>query len=90
VIANPSEGVDIIVATEPLSNAELELKRLEFALNNLIFSDESKANGIGAIDPERLARSIDVIRDLYDLPATPAASAVFNDAFLPGKEMRSF
>jgi NitT/TauT family transport system substrate-binding protein len=90
VIANPSEGVDIIVATEPLSNPELELKRLEFALNNLIFSDESKANGIGAIDPERLDRSIAVIRDLYDLPTTPAASAVFNDAFLPAKELRAF
>lgn len=90
VIANPSEGVDIIVATEPLSNADLELKRLDFALNNLIYSDESKANGIGAVDPERLARSIAVIKDLYDLPMAPEASAVFNDAFLPSKEMRAF
>ena len=90
VIANPSEGVDIIVATEPLSNGELELKRLNFALNNLIYSDESKANGIGAIDPERLTRSIAVIKDLYDLPTPPEASAVFNDAFLPSKEMRAF
>jgi len=90
VIANPAEGVDIIVKTEPLSNAELELKRLDFALNNLIYSDESKANGIGAIDPDRLARSIEVIKGLYDLPTAPEASAVFNDAFLPAKEMRSY
>jgi len=44
VLANPQEGIDVIVATEPLSNGELEMKRLQFALDNLIFSDESKAN----------------------------------------------
>lgn len=90
VIANPSEGVDIIVKTEPLSNGELELKRLDFALNNLIYSDESRANGIGAIDSERLSRSISVIQKLYDLQSVPEASAVFNEAFLPAQELRSF
>ena len=90
VIANPQEGVDVIVKTEPLSNGPLELKRLDFALNNLIYSPESKANGIGAVDTERLTRSIEVIKDLYDLPIAPEASAVFNDAFLPTMDMRSF
>jgi NitT/TauT family transport system substrate-binding protein len=90
VITDPAAGVDMIVKTEPLSNGELELKRLDFALNNLIYSDESKVNGIGAVDPERLTRSIAVIQRLYDLPATPEANAVFNDSFLPAKEMRSF
>jgi len=90
VIANPQEGVDVIVKTEPLSNGPLELKRLDFALNNLIYSAESKANGIGAVDTERLTRSIEVIKDLYDLPIAPEASAVFNDAFLPTMDMRSF
>lgn len=90
VIADPAVGVDIIMKTEPLSKPDLELKRLDFALNNLIYSDESKANGIGAIDPARLTRSISVIQNLYDLATVPEASAVFNDAFLPAKELRSF
>jgi len=90
VLDNPQEGIDIITATEPLSDGALELKRLQFALNNLIFSDESKANGIGAIDPERLTRSIVTIQALYDLPSTPAAEDVFNASFLPEMKMRSF
>ena len=90
VLANPQEGIDIITATEPLSNGELEMKRLQFALDNLIFSDESKANGIGAIDGERLTRSISTIKDLYGLPGTPAAEDVFDASFLPPKAMRSF
>lgn len=90
VLANPQEGIDIITATEPLSNGELEMKRLQFALDNLIFSDESKANGIGAVDAERLTRSIGTIKELYDLPGTPAAEDVFDASFLPPMAMRSF
>ena len=90
VLANPQEGIDIITATEPLSNGELEMKRLQFALDNLIFSDESKANGIGAVDPERLARSISTIQGLYDLPSAPSAEDVFDASFLPPIDMRSF
>ena len=90
VLKNPQEGIDIITATEPLSNGELEMKRLQFALDNLIFSDESKANGIGAIDTERLTRSITTIKKLYDLPGTPAAKDVFDASFLPPMAMRSF
>lgn len=90
VIANPQEGIDIITETEPLSNGELEMKRLQFALDNLIFSDESKANGIGAVDTERLARSIATIQKLYDLPNAPSPEDVFDASFLPPKDMRSF
>ena len=90
VLVNPQEGIDIITATEPLSNGELEMKRLQFALDNLIFSDESKANGIGAIDAERLTRSITTIKELYGLPGTPAAGDVFDASFLPPMAMRSF
>lgn len=90
VLENPQEGIDIIIATEPLSNGELELKRLQFALDNLIFSDESKTNGIGAIDADRLSRSISTIQGLYDLPTTPAAEDVFDPSFLPPIDLRSF
>lgn len=90
VLANPQEGIDIITATEPLSDGELEMKRLQFALDNLVFSDESKANGIGAVDAERLNRSIATIQELYDLPSTPAVEDVFNASFLPPMEMRSY
>ena len=90
VLASPQEGIDIITATEPLSNGELEMKRLQFALDNLIFSDESKVNGIGAIDVERLNRSITTIKELYDLSATPSAEDVFDPSFLPPMDARSF
>ncbi|MEL6920013.1 MAG: ABC transporter substrate-binding protein [Pseudomonadota bacterium] len=88
VLADPEAGVAVIKGVEPLIEADLELLRLQFALDNLIISDESKANGIGAVDTERLERSIGVIQGLYDLPAAPEASSVFSDAFLPSLEDR--
>ena len=90
VIADPAAGVAIIKAIEPLSNAELELQRLEFALNNLVYSDESKQNGIGAIDEGRLTRSIATIQSLYDLPSAPGVEVVYPDAFLPELSERSY
>jgi len=83
VIADPSEGMKILKSVEPLIKADLEEKRMKFALDNLISSEESKANGIGAVDMARLGRSIEVIKSLYDLKATPKAEAVFSPKFLP-------
>lgn len=90
VMKNPAEGVAIIKKIEPLTNEEIELKRLDFALNNLIYSDETKELGIGAINPERLARSITVVKELYDLPSTPSVESVFSEDYLPPLEMRSY
>jgi NitT/TauT family transport system substrate-binding protein len=90
VIADPQAGIAVIKAIEPLTDAELELKRLDFALNNLIFSEETKLNGIGSIDTDRLTRSIDIIQELYDLPMTPTADMVFSDVFLPEMSARNF
>lgn len=89
VIANPSEGLKIIKGVEPLINSDLEGKRLQFALKNLIVSQESKKNGIGAVDMARLQKSIGVIKDLYSLPKAPAAADVFSPAFLPPRQERN-
>jgi NitT/TauT family transport system substrate-binding protein len=90
VIADPVAGVAVIKQIEPLIDADLEQKRLQFALDNLIFSDESRANGAGDVDTARLERSIAIIADLYDLTTPPKADEVFNDAFLPEKGARAF
>jgi NitT/TauT family transport system substrate-binding protein len=39
--------------------------------------------GPGAIDPARLAKSIDIVVAASGLPRTPAAGEIFNPAFLP-------
>jgi NitT/TauT family transport system substrate-binding protein len=88
VLANPKAGVAVVTGIEPLLNGDLEEKRLAFAVKNLIISDESKANGVGSVDMDRLTKSIGIIKELYDLPVTPDASTIFSDAFLPSADER--
>lgn len=88
VLADPEAGVAVVGGIEPLIEQDLELLRLQFALDNLIISDESTANGIGAVDMDRLTRSIGIISELYDLPEAPDASSVYSDAFLPDAQER--
>lgn len=90
IIADPAIGAAAVKAVEPLIDEELETLRLTFAMDNLIFSDETKALGIGAVDMERLARSISVIADLYDLPSEPAPETVFDGSYLPDQGERSY
>ncbi|MEP0521066.1 MAG: ABC transporter substrate-binding protein [Hyphomicrobiales bacterium] len=88
VLADPAAGVAFVKGVEPLIQAELEEKRLAFAVKNLIVSDESKANGLGSVDMDRLTKSIGIIKELYGLPSAPDASTIFSDAFLPSADDR--
>lgn len=88
VVADPAAGIKAIKDVESLINADLEAKRLQFALENLIVSDESKANGVGAVDMARLTRSIGIIKSLYGLKETPAAETIFSGKFLPPMDAR--
>ena len=88
VIADPALGAAAVKAVEPLVNEELEAKRLDFALANLIRSDESLELGVGAVDMDRLARTIGVIQEIYGFETAPEASSIFSDAFLPPLEER--
>ncbi|MEM6382674.1 MAG: ABC transporter substrate-binding protein [Pseudomonadota bacterium] len=88
VLADPEAGVGVVAGVEPLIEQDLELLRLQFALDNLIVSDESTAAGIGAVDMERLTRSIGIISELYELPSAPDATAVYDPQFLPAAEDR--
>ena len=88
VIADPAMGAAAVKAVEPLIDEELEVKRLNFALENLIKSDESLKLGVGAVDMDRLQRTIGVIQEIYGFETTPEASTIFSGDFLPPLEER--
>ena len=88
VVANPDAGIATLVKVEPLLNADIEKKRIMFALNNLMNAPEASELGIGDLKDDRLASAIDVVVEAYKLKAKPAASDVFNRSFLPPKADR--
>ena len=88
VIADPALGAQTVTAIEPLINEDLEERRIDFAIKNLIISDETETVGLGGIDEARLARSIETIKSAYELEGSVEPSVIFSDAFLPALEDR--
>ena len=85
VVANPDAGITTLTKIEPLLNADIEKKRITYALNHLMNAPEASEIGIGDLNDDRLTRSIAVIAEAYELKNRPTAGDVFNRSFLPPK-----
>ncbi len=87
-VADPAAAVEHVTAANPLVAKNVELERLQMAVDQNILTDEVKANGFGAIDSARLGAAIDQIGLTYEFKAKPAAEAVFDPSFLPSADDR--
>lgn len=83
IVANPDLGIEAMLEVEPLLDAELELERLNFAIDELMRADETVAGGLGVVDDAKLAEAITVISEAYELDAALDASADYTSEFLP-------
>lgn len=83
VISDPAAGAAAVKSVEPLVNETLEKRRIEFAVKNLIVSDETGKVGLGGIDEARLTRSIATIKAAYELEGEVAPERVFSGDYLP-------
>ena len=88
VLADPELATKSLKKRAPLAKDDLERDRFKTVFDLLVFSDEMKKLGLGAIDPARMERSIGIVSEAYKLPATPALSQVFDTKFLPPAETR--
>jgi NitT/TauT family transport system substrate-binding protein len=82
-IADPAAAVEYVVAANPVVDTATELERLQMAIDQNIVTDEVKKNGLGAIDPARLAKAIEQIGLTFQFAAKPTAESAFDPAFLP-------
>jgi NitT/TauT family transport system substrate-binding protein len=82
-IADPDAAIAALAKREPLIRPPLEREKLLFTLQNDMSDPSIATLGLGAVDPARLAKAIDIVVAANGLPRTPAASEIFNPAFLP-------
>lgn len=82
-VADPEGSIESVLSRNAVTTKEIELERLNYALDNIIVTDEVKKNGWGAIDEARMAEAIDQIALTYEFKSKPAASAVFDASYLP-------
>ncbi len=82
-IADPAAAIESLVSRNPAMDSELELRRLELAMQDTVVTDWVMENGMGIIDDARFANSIEQIKLTYEYQTEPDASLYFTDAFLP-------
>jgi NitT/TauT family transport system substrate-binding protein len=88
-VRNPTAAVDSVLKRNDVAKKEVELERLQIALKENILTTEVKKNGYGAVEMERLDKSIDQIALTYQFKnAKPKGSDVFDTSFLPDAAAR--
>ena len=88
-IADPAAAVEHVVAHNDVVTADVELERLEMALEDNIVTEEVRKQGFGGVDPERFARGVEQIGLTYEFEnAPPQAEDIFDESFLPPQEER--
>ena len=81
--ADPAAGVAAIATRNPALDPALEQERLEIALRDNILTDWVRANGLGGIDPARMATSLEQIGTVYQFTQPVNADRYFTSAYLP-------
>jgi NitT/TauT family transport system substrate-binding protein len=87
-IKQPGRAVDEVVSRMEGGSRDLELERLRTLISENIVTGEVKRNGIGAVDPARLERSIDQVGEDFKFAKRPAPTDIFDDSFLPPLDVR--
>ena len=83
VIADPDAGAAMVTKRNPAADTALEARRLKLAIDANVVTDYTMANGMGGVDADRMAASIEQLAENYEFQNTPDASLYFTDAYLP-------
>lgn len=88
-VADPEAAVEYVMEANAILDKETELERLKMALDQNVVTDEVKANGLGAIDADRLSNAIDQIGLTFTFASKPTAGDAFDPSFLPDEADRA-
>lgn len=87
-IADPEAAIAYVKQRDALIDEALETRRLKLALETNVITDETRAEGLGAVTEERMARALDDMVISYGLTASPELAALFDSSFLPAAAER--
>jgi NitT/TauT family transport system substrate-binding protein len=84
VIKNPEEAADIIIKANPeyAAKKDVLVKQIEADIKYTFFSNETKANGIGAMNKDTWEKTIKILADQGALKGTVDADKAFTDKYV--------
>ena len=87
-VAEPEAAMEALVDHEPLTDAEIELKRWQISIDEMIMTEAAVEGGLSNIDAEFFQRSIESVENAYGLPNVLTVDDIYTDAYLPPVEDR--
>jgi len=87
-VAQPATAVDSVIKRNDDAKKPVELERLQMAIRDNMVTPEVKANGFGAVDMDRLDKSIDQIALTYTFKSKPKGADIFDASYLPPAAQR--
>ena len=87
-LKDPDAAIAAVLKREPLINPVVEKERLIATLQDEMNHPELAEFGLGAVDPARFQKSIDLVVEADGLPRTPTMDEIYTDAFLPPLDER--
>lgn len=87
-IADPEAAIQYVKNRDGLIKEKLELRRLKLALEANVITDETRAEGLGAVTEDRMDRAMKDMIASYGLKASPRLNNLFDSAYLPAREER--
>jgi len=87
-IDDPEAAIKYVKQRDGLIKEDLELRRLKLALETNVITEETRAEGLGAVTEDRMARALEDMVASYGLEASPELEALFDSSYLPPRETR--
>ena len=89
VIADPKSAIAHVKERDGIINADLELRRLNLALDASVLTPDARAEGFGEVKGPRLSLMASQVSDAFATKERVKAEAVWNSAYLPSAAERA-
>jgi NitT/TauT family transport system substrate-binding protein len=87
-VKDPNAAIKSVMKRNETADEKIELDRLKMSLRDNFVTPWVQSNGIGGIDPARLAKSIDQIAVTYEFKNRPKPEDIFTSEYLPPAAQR--
>ena len=87
-VADPAAGAAAVIAVNEVLDPAIEQERLQMAIDMNIKTPYVVENGLGGVDMDKLAASIETLKVSMGLAGNVTAADVFDAQYLPPKEER--
>jgi NitT/TauT family transport system substrate-binding protein len=83
-IKNPDAAIEALAKRDALTDKKIEMERMQLSIDWSIATPWVKQNGMSAIDPKRLSKSMEDVAAAFEIPVPPN-SEIYTDRYLPAR-----